>query len=152
MIQAIVAALGGAGMFLRTNLSLVFMAVVITAGGILAYSYHSRGEKIDALQVEKGQLQQANANLLAQIEGLRSRIDALAEANDANLKTIQKLKKERADAAAAIAALAASTENNKKIIAELTGKLKELLKDPNNDGALANVLRETIKEIQKNRK
>lgn len=83
---------------------------------------------------------------------MRSRIEALTEANDTNLKTIEKLKKERADAVAAIAALAASTENNKKLIAELTAKLRDLLKDPKNDGPVANVLRETIKEIQKNRK
>lgn len=152
MIQAVLAALSGASMFLRSNLSLVMIAIALTAGGIFAYSYHKRGIKIDALQVEKGQLQEANANLLAQIEGLRSRIEALTEANDTNLKTIEKLKKERADAAAAIAALAASTENNKKLIAELTAKLRDLLKDPKNDGPVANVLRETIKEIQKNRK
>lgn len=152
MIQAVLAGLSGASTFLRSNLSLILIAVALTAGGIFVYSYHSRGVKIDALHVEKGKLEETNANLLAQIEGLRSRIDTLTEANDTNLKTIEKLKKERADAAAAIASLAASTENNKKLVAELTAKLQALLKDPKNDGPVANVLRETIKEIQKNRK
>jgi len=152
MIQKILGTLGGASIFLRSNLSLVFVAVLLTAGGIFAYSYHRMGVKIDALQVEKGQLQEANANLLAQIEGLQNSIALLTEANDQNLKTIEKLKKERADATTAIASLANSTANNKKLIAALQAKLKELLKDPKNDGPVSPILRETVEQIQKNRK
>lgn len=152
MLQKIISTISTFSALARSKLTLIGIVVLLTAGGMFALSYHRMGVKIETLQVEKGKLQENSEALKAQIEGLQARIAILTTANDTNLETIRKLTAERADAAAAIAALAATTANNKKVIAQLNERLRQLLADPKNDGVVAPALRETVRDVQNARK
>jgi hypothetical protein len=134
------------------QIRLAIAAVVITIAAGVAYYIHYQSGKIETLQTEKAELQTNNKTLIDNNAILKSNLAQLNTVNDTNAQTIQSLLTERVSAQKAITALANASAANKQVISGLNKRLADIIKDPKNDGVLAPVLRETIRDIQDTRR
>lgn len=108
-------------------------------------------KQIAALQKENNNLVVDNKILKENNLVLKENLKTLADANDANVATAKALLAERNKSVEAINNLAQSNNRNKEAFDRINKKLEELLSDPKNDGPVAPVLKDVIKEIQKER-
>ena len=131
-----------------------FIALLVGAGAyVVVQKLEIRGLKttVSALTEEKNALTVDNRILKENNETLKDGLKKLALANQTNYNTAKQLQEERAKATTAIANLAAANRRSGESLDRLNRRLEEMLKDPNNDGPVAPVLREVIREIQKER-
>ena len=126
-------------------------AVIVAAIG--AYFYiGSLNSKIDGLETEKAALISSNKILQSNNDILKENSQRFATANESNLSTVKALINDRAVSQKIINDLATAAARDKSQIDGLNTKLQDMLKDPKNDGTLAPVLKETIRNIQNARK
>lgn len=142
---------GGVG----TKVAIYSMIAVLVAGG--AYigakevQVYQLNKKVEILEKEKNKLVVDNKILEENNEVFRENMKKLATANFTNWTTAKALIDERAKAADTIANLAAANRRTKESLDRISKTIEDVLKDPNNDGPIAPVLREVIREIQKER-
>ena len=101
-------------------------------------------EKNNNLDVDNKILKENNTSLK---DGLKK----LAVANETNYNTAKQLLEERNKSVTAINNLAIANRISNQKLDRLNTKIEDMLKDPKNDGPVAPVLREVIREIQKER-
>jgi DNA repair exonuclease SbcCD ATPase subunit len=130
------------------------LIVVIAAGayiGIQKVHIASLEKRITRLTEESNALKVDNAILKENNETLKDGLKKLASANLTNYNTAKQLLDERGKALDAITNLAKVNKLNNEKLDRLAKRVEEMLKDPKNDGPVAPVLREVIREIQKER-
>lgn len=132
VIIAIVASLGlGGSMFLAKR------------------DFKALQKKHDVLTETNQQLETNNAILKQNNLTLKSSLDTAAEANQVSATANKKLLDERKSAKEAIDAIARSKAKDRDALNAANKKIDEMLKNPKNDGVVAPVLSETIRDIQK---
>jgi len=130
------------------------LIVVIAAGayiGIQKVHIASLEKSITRLTKESNALKVDNAILKENNETLKDGLKKLASANLTNYNTAKQLLEERGKALDAISSLAKVNKLSNEKLDRLAKRVEEMLKDPKNDGPVAPVLREVIREIQKER-
>jgi uncharacterized protein HemX len=121
-------------------------AVIVLLIGVIAYQHKS----VKLVKAESAALRQNISTLTQNVAVLQFNYLECQSANSENSETIDNLLKERTESQAAIMSLASQKESDLKKIASLQSTVDQLRKDPKNNGALAPVLRETIRQIQEN--
>jgi predicted RNase H-like nuclease (RuvC/YqgF family) len=127
--------------------AVVIALAAVAISGTLYYIHHLRTQ-VATLEEQKNTLEANNKILQENNIVLKDNAMKFSEANQTNLGTVKSLLSERAAAQKVINDLALASQNDKKVIASLNGKIDDMLKDPKNDGAVAPVLRETIRGVQ----
>jgi chromosome segregation ATPase len=135
------------GTFFR--LTTIAGAVISIALGAL---YWSASKKLDDLQKQVIHLSTQKQLLAANNATLKSNLDKVIEANRQNDETLKKLQRERKISQEAIDALIKSREVERSKAEEANKKIDEMLKNPENNGTVAPVLRETLRDIMRNSK
>lgn len=107
---------------------------------------------LQQLKVDNAVLTTNNKTLQGNNDTLKNNINICSVANKTNNSTIESLKRERNDAKTAIAELAARNQSSKIIIGTLKNNIDVMKKNPDNDGPIKPILRETIRGIQKGAK
>lgn len=138
-----------------SQVKLIILAVAATAilsavGGTALYVRHLRSS-VETLEKQKSDLIVDNKIFKDNNDVLKDNMKKLATANLTNYNTAQSLIADKAQSTRAIANLAAARVADRQSFDRLTGKIEAMLKDPKNDGPVAPVLREVIREIQKER-
>ncbi len=128
----------------------IIVAVLATVGGTWIY-IKTLNSKITDLEKEKKELIVENEIHKENNKVLRDNVKTLAVSNHENWKTAQALIAERSSATKAINNLAAANLREKQALDRLSAKVQKMLEDPKNDGEVAPVLKEVIREIQKER-
>jgi cell division protein FtsB len=129
----------------------LIIGAVLLGGGLLAWKYHSLTSEIESLTKDNGILTSNNKILQENNNVIKANMATLVDANKVNAATAQALVEERKQSQTAISTLANTTASDKAVIAKLNQKLKDLIKDPTNDGPLAPALRETVRQVQNTR-
>jgi uncharacterized membrane protein len=133
-------------------ISVVIVGTIIITAAIGFWLYvRELKSTIHDLTETNNSLVAANKILESNNAVLQKNNKDLETANSTNVATIRKLNEERQKAIDAVKALANTNLNNKQTLDRLNAKIEELLKDPKSDGPVAPVLREVIREIQKER-
>lgn len=142
---------GGIG----TQIALWLMGIIMIASGAFGIIY-----KLDSIRLER-KLSIATTNIknltvdneiLKSNNGtLKENLKRTADANATTYETAQKLLQERDDTQKIIDSLSVKARSEKALLSRLMGQIDQLSKDPKNEGVLAPVLKETIREIQKAR-
>lgn len=133
----------GGGILTKIVVTALFVALIAVTGlnmvqsGQLKLAKH----KIAGLEITIVQLQTDNAIL-------KKNVETITGVNEANVEANRKLLEERKDAQAAIEALNLQKALSDKKIRFANKRIDELLRDPKNNGELAPVLADTIKNIQ----
>lgn len=133
---------------------LVILAVVVSAGayiGVQHFQIKSQQKTISEINTKNNNLIVDNTILKDNNEVLTDNMRKLATANHTNYLTAQQLINERAASQRAINNLASAVKRDGEALDRLSGKVSEMLKDAKSDGPVAPVLREVIREIQKER-
>lgn len=104
--------------------------------------------KIGKLEVKNGELTADNTTLKSNNAILKGNLSAAEEANKTTIEANRQLLKERQDAQTAIDNLAKDKKKALDNLAVANKKIDDMLKDPKNNGSVAPVLRETIRDIQ----
>lgn len=137
------------------NLKLIALGVL--AGGILAlalvfgWKYHKLLSEVKSLAADNATLTTNNKILQENNKVIKANTEVLIAANTTTASTAASLMDERKFAQIAISTLAASTVSDKAVITKLNQKLKDLIKDPSNDGPVSPALRETVRQVQNTR-
>lgn len=137
-----------AGGLLTKVAVIVLTAGLLTSGASCAFKtvqLKATQHKVAGLEVKVTQLSTDNAIL-------KKNVETITKVNETNVATNNKLLEERRDSEAAIAALAKQRADAKKKLDDANKKIDAMLKDPKNNGAVAPVLRETIRDIQRKTK
>lgn len=146
---------GAASFFGGAKVKLIILAIAGTliVSSALGLWLHIRGLKstISDLTEQNNTLVASNKILESNNAVLKQNNQTLESANSMNVDTIKQLNMERQKAVDAVKALANANLRNKQTLDNLNAKIEQLLKDPNSDGPVAPVLREVIREIQKER-
>lgn len=133
---------GGIG----TKITMLLLAILLVLSvGSCTYKEAellSATHQVTSLQKDIGTLN-ANNSILKQNQ------DTLKQSNEANVATINKLVEERKDAQVAINTLAKQKQVEHAKVITAQRKIDEMLKDPKNNGPIAPVLSETLKEYNK---
>lgn len=132
-------------------IALLCGAVIAAAVGTYFY-VSSLNKTIQNLQDQKIALESSNKILQTNNDVLKENSKKFAAANENNLSTVKALINDRAASQKIINDLAAAALRDKTQIDGLNTQLQDMLKDPKNDGPLAPVLKETVRNIQKARK
>jgi cell division protein FtsB len=130
------------------------LVIVIASGayiGVQKVHIASLEKRIVKLTEESNALKVDNAILKENNETLKDGLKKLASANLTNYNTAKQLLEERGKALDAISNLAKVNKLSNEKLDRLAKRVEEMLKDPKNDGPVAPVLREVIREIQKER-
>jgi cell division protein FtsB len=132
----------------------LMLAVLLGAGGYSGFKAFQAGklrrevttltEKNTSLTVDNTVLKENNAVL-------KDQVHQLATANFSNYQSAKALTEERSANVIAVQALAANQKRNLDALDRLNKKVEDMIKDPKNDGEVAPVLREIVREIQKER-
>lgn len=133
----------------------VVLALVVGGGAYIATQKIALSEQrraIKQLNKDNNDLTVNNGVLKANQVALQANLGVLSKANDTNFSTAKACLKDHERSQAVIQNLAQATLRDKQALDGLTAKLETMLKDPKNDGPVAPVLREIIREIQRNRK
>lgn len=135
-----------------------FLTIVFgsTRGAIIAlvlasvgcYFFITQRSEIKNLNNKMVSLAEQNEILVKNNGILKQNQIALEDANKQTYAALLALKAERKKAQAAIAEMARERKRTSQAMEELQAKIDEMRKDPNNNGPVAPVLRETIREIQ----
>lgn len=143
----------GGGVFTRIALfiSAVLLIVAATFATVKWLEVSRLQKSIEVLQEEKNKVLIDNKILIENNQVLKRNIQQLDAAVASNKRTIEALLAERNAAQEAIKALAASAKRDRAKLNAASSKVEEMASDPKNDGEIAPVLRETIREIQKQR-
>jgi cell division protein FtsB len=132
--------------------ALVILLIVL-APFVLLYSSMSNANKenkrLNEMIIE---LRAENIVLKNNIETLKENIEALQDSNKKNLIVIEKLTIERKETKKILDRLSQNRINDQMSIKLMSDKIKEMLKEAGNDGEVAPVLKETVKNIQESRK
>lgn len=131
--------------------ALAFGAIVASGIGLYFYVGHLKSQ-VTTLEETQKTLEENNRILQVNVDTLKGNELKLSTANETNLGTIKSLLAERTLAQKVIDNLAVSDKSNRATIDQLNGHISALIKDPKNDGAVAPVLRETVRDIQTNRR
>ena len=126
-------------------------AVIASGVGLYFYVSHLK-TSVAELQADNKTLEENNRILQVNVDTLKNNQIALTGANSENIKTIDKLRVERKDAQRVIDTLSAEKQSSAEDILKLKKKIADMLKDPKNDGIVSPVLRETVRDIQNNRR
>lgn len=142
--------------FLFSNIKNIIFIVILTSIivvlGILFLHVQQLNKYITTINEEKITLI-ANTKILEEnVNTLKHNFNILNSTNLSNLKTIDQLLKERKESVSAIEKLTKRLSDNHNDIEKINGRLANILSDPKNDAALSTSLKETIREIQENRK
>lgn len=139
-----------------SKIKLIFITLLVasalTAAASIQLYISSIKDDLVKTRAQVSKLEADNKILQANIDVMRQNMKTLADANQANLDTIQKLIEERSGAQQVIGNLANMTAKDKQTIASLNKRLNDLAKDPKNDGIVSPVLKETIRGVQQSRK
>ena len=108
--------------------------------------------KISKLEVANNQLSTDNTTLKNNNKILKDDLQAAIDVNKTTVDANNKLLQERKDAQTAINNLAAANAKSKAELDKAKQKIEQMLKDPKNNGPIAPVLRETIRDIQERSK
>lgn len=137
----------------KVKLVIIAIAGTLIVSSALGLWLHIRGLKstITDLTETNNTLVASNKILESNNAVLKQNNETLSSANSTNVETIRQLEEERKKAIDAVKALANANLRNKQTLDRLNAKIEQLLKDPNADGPIAPVLREVIREIQKER-
>lgn len=133
---------------------LAFLAVIVAAGAYITVQKIEIGslkKDVAAITVERNNLDVDNKILKENNDTLKDGLKKLATANQTNYNTAKQLLDERQKSMTAINNLAIANRLSNQKLDRLNVKLEDMLKDPKNDGPVAPVLREVIREIQKER-
>jgi len=126
-------------------------AVIVAALGGIWYVKNLQGD-VKKLEDQVTSLTASNKILQENNDVMKSNQDKLSSANETNLSTIKDLEAEREASLKAIEDLSNTAKSNKALIAKLSGGIVKMKQDPKNDGPVAPVLRETVREVQNNRR
>lgn len=132
----------------------IILALVIGFGAYIAVQkIEINGLKKDvaALTEQRNNLDVDNKILKENNTALKDGLKKLATANETNYNTAKSLLDERSKSVVAINNLAIANRLSNEKLDRLNVKIEDMLKDPKNDGPVAPVLREIIREIQKER-
>lgn len=156
--MGIINLLFGGGMFTKLAIMGLLFAFAST-GASCAWKTVKLNSEINAvnkkngeLETKNGQLSTDNATLKSNIETLKSNLDIAADANAKIAEANRQLLNERKLSKEAIEILAHARDVATRNLQEANRKIDEMLKNPANNGALAPVLRETIRDIQNRNK
>lgn len=145
--------LGAAALTAKPKLiiaGVVIAAVLAVVGGTWIH-VKSLNSQIEDLKKENKEFALENEIHKENNKVLRENVKTLATSNYENWKTAQALLAERSAATKAISNLAAASLREKQTLDRLNAKVQKMLEDPKNDGTVAPVLKEVIREIQKER-
>jgi len=138
----------------KTWAAIAIIGFVVAVGayvGIQKVEISSLKKEVATLTEERNNLTVDNKVLKENNTTLKDGLKKLAVANQTNFDTAKQLLEERGKATQAIANLAAANRVSNQKLDRLSVKIEEMLKDPKNDGPVAPVLREVLREIQKER-
>ena len=139
------------------GLRVVGIAFIATIVGFTAYIVVQKIEisalhkNVAALTDERNKLVVDNGILKENNNTLKDGLKKLALANQTNYDTAKQLLAERNKSVTAINNLAVANRVSNEKLDRLNTRIEDMLKDPKNDGPVAPVLREIIREIQKER-
>lgn len=139
---------GGRGTKISVLLLVAALAVVGTYISLKNLEIRSLNKQVTELHASNAKLTVDNTQLIENNKVLKANQKILTDANQVNQDTIQKLLNERAQSKQAIANLAAANQRGNEALDRLGKKIDDMLKDPQNDGLVAPILRETINQIQ----
>ena len=120
------------------------LTLLLLTGGIAAL----KNREVNSLQAKNVVLTTDNEILKQNNVTLKAAVKDVTDANSANLTTIKQLVEERKDSQAAIESLARSQAKDKDALKKASAKIDEMIKNPANEGKVAPVLAETIRDIQ----
>ena len=132
----------------------VVLALVIGFGAYITVQkieIHGLKKDVAALTEQRNNLDVDNKILKENNGALKDGLKKLATANETNYNTAKSLLDERTKSVIAINNLAIANRLSNEKLDRLNVKIEDMLKDPKNDGPVAPVLREIIREIQKER-
>lgn len=132
----------------------VGLALVLLLLGYAGYNHFRIGHlesEVASLTKKNTDLVVDNTVLTKNNVVLKDQVAQLSLANSTNYETAKKLVQERETSKTAVAALAANNKRDKEALDRLNAKMIEMLQDPKNDGEVAPVLRELVREIQNQR-
>lgn len=133
---------------------IAMLVVIVACGayiGVQNFEIKTMRLRISMCEKTVNELTVNNAILKDNNIVLKDNMKKLATASYSNYQTAAALLEERAKAQTAINNLAAITRKDREALDRVNGKLVEMLKDPKNDGPLAPILRELIRDIQRER-
>ena len=131
-----------------SQVKLIITGVVLAAVVGVGLTVYFQHKTIKGLRADITTLETNNATLKQNTDILRTNYLTCSTANQANAATIEALKAERQDALDSLAALAKDQSKSATKIDQLNRLLDNLRADPDNNGSVAPVLRETIRAIQ----
>jgi chromosome segregation ATPase len=133
-------------------IALALGGIIASGVGLYFYVGHLKSQ-VATLEVSNKTLEENNKILQVNVDTLKSNQIKLSDANETNLGTIKSLTDERADAQKVIDTLSLAAQSNSANAKKLKQKIADLMKDPKtNDAVVAPVLRETVRDIQNNRR
>ena len=143
---------------LSAALTKVLLGVVVVAmlglGGTSAKLWFDKRGLQKDLQEQKAELVDLKAENLVLKDNnsvLKANLKKLAESNYNTYLTVKQILAEREVAVRSIKSLALATQAEKARLQMLNKKIEQMLKDAANDGEVAPVLREIIREIEASR-
>jgi chromosome segregation ATPase len=142
---------GGQGTKISAIVGAVLLTLATTFIGLKLIEIHELNSKVETQAKQIADLTLDNKILTENNKVLKQNQGTLVDSNQTNYDTAKKLDEERATSKAAIASLAAQNTKSKEALDTLRKTVAALAKDPNNDGPVAEVLKETIRQIQANR-
>lgn len=128
-----------------TKIILSICAVLLTSSSILLFT---KTKELENLMEKNTELILTNSTLQTNNQSLKQNQETLLKVNDTNRETIQRLDDERKESKKAIESLAAMNKRDRHALDKIGNKIDEMIKDPANDGDVAPVLREAIRDIQ----
>ena len=149
--MSIITNLMGGGQIKLVALAVAGTLLLASAGG-LYWQFRSLENEVASLTKVKNDLEASNRILQTNLDVVKDNMKKVSEACAVNEITARSLIGERSEAQKAINTLAASTVTDKATITKLYGQLNSIINDPANDGIVSPALRETIRNIQNNRK
>ena len=138
------------GMLLGGGIATKVMTAVLV-GGLLFTGAKCTSVQLDLNKANKevARLSTDNAQLIVNNATLKSNVEKAADANASTVEANRLLLEERSKAQALIAELSKRQQKQKADLAAANKKIDDMVKDPKNEGSVAPVLRETLRDIQK---
>ena len=135
-----------------SKLKLGFIVALLLAAlsfiGLTRHKINSLTIEVLQLKVQNTQIMGDNTILKQNQLTLKNSVNIITSANDANIKVNQQLLLERKSSQTAINFLAKQRDINRESIQQANSKIDEMIKNPSNDGMIALVLSDTLKNIQ----
>ena len=135
---------GGKGTKISTVISVILLTLAVAFIGYQKFEIHQINKKIQYQD-------QLIATLTKNNDTLKRNQNTLVDTNQSNYDAAKKLDEERTTAKAAVASLSAKNVKSKEALDILRKTVVALSKDPKNDGPVAEVLKQTIRQIQNQR-